>query len=327
MDGLVEATLFNLLLFLAFIAVLGLTVMVVAVYATTVPNPDLHRYESEKYFTDSKKESGRSEFPSISDPPSVDLTVVVPAYNEQERLPVMMDEAMEYLEERQKTNRSFSYEVIVVDDGSSDKTTPTALKYSEKYGTDKVRVLTLEKNRGKGGAVRLGMLSGRGRQLLFADADGASKFSHVEKLEAELKKINTEENLVVVCGSRAHLEKESVAQRSLFRTFLMYGFHFLVWFLCVRGVKDTQCGFKLLTRPAAELLFRNLHVNRWAFDVDLLYLAQYFRIPIGEVAITWHEIEGTKMVPVWSWLQMGRDLFLIRLRYMLGLWKISSKTS
>lgn len=286
--------------------------------------PNLSRYDSEKFYLDPKK-GKKLEFPSIHDPPSVDLSVIVPAYNEEERLPLMMDEALEYLEGRQTESPSFMYEIIIVDDGSSDKTTQTGQKYSLKYGEDKVRVLTLEKNRGKGGAVRLGMFVARGKLLLFADADGASKFSDYRKLEVEMKKIKKNpDNLAVVCGSRAHLEKDSIAQRSLFRTILMKGFHFVVWFLCVRGIKDTQCGFKLLTREAAILLFSNLHVERWAFDVDMLYLAQYFSIPIGEVAINWQEIEGSKMVPVWSWLQMGRDIILIRLKYLIGAWKIRS---
>lgn len=72
----------------------------------------------------------------------------------------------------------------------------------------------------------------------------------------------------------------------------MKGFHFLVWFLCVRGVRDTQCGFKLMTRPAARKLFTNLHVERWAFDVELLYIAQALGMRIGEVAVRWQEIEG-----------------------------------
>lgn len=291
---------------------------------TSTPYPYLGRYESEKFFENPDK-SEKSKFPSIHDPPSMDLSVIVPAYNEEERLPTMMEEAIEHLEKRQKSNPSFSYEVIIVDDGSKDKTTKTALKYSKMYGTDKVRVLTLEKNRGKGGAIRLGMFVARGKHLLFADADGASKFSDLEKLEDAMEKtVKKPENLAIICGSRAHLEEESIAKRSIFRTFLMYGFHFLVWFLCVKGIKDTQCGFKLLTREAAILTFSNLHVERWAFDVDLLYIAQYLNIPLAEVAIAWQEIEGSKMIPVWSWLQMGRDLLLIRLRYLLGAWKINS---
>lgn len=314
-----------MLLSLVGVAIIVAVIALIIVAMSTKPYPDLGRYDSEKYFLNEKQE--KCLFPSINDPASVELSVIVPAYNEEERLPMMMDEALEYLEERKKKLKSFTYEVIVVDDGSKDKTTQTAQSYCNKYGSDKIRVLTLAKNRGKGGAIRLGMFSARGRYLLFADADGASKFSDFTKLENEMKNMKKDSsNRAVVCGSRAHLEEESIAQRSFFRTILMKGFHFVVWFLCVRGIKDTQCGFKLLTREAAVLLFSNLHVERWAFDVDMLFLAQYFNIPVGEVAINWTEIEGSKMVPVFSWIQMGKDIILIRLRYFLGAWKITEKS-
>ncbi|XP_047234292.1 dolichyl-phosphate beta-glucosyltransferase isoform X2 [Girardinichthys multiradiatus] len=284
---------------------------------------NLTRHENEKYFLTATGE--KKPFPSLHDPFSRELSVVIPAYNEELRMPVMLDEAMQYLENRQKQNPSFTYEVIVVDDGSKDKTTEVALQYTNKHSADKVRVLTLVKNRGKGGAVRMGTLSSRGKLILMADADGATKFSDIEKVEAGLKDLNPgPENLAISCGSRAHLEKDSVAQRSVFRTFLMYGFHFLVWFFCVRGIKDTQCGFKLFTREAALKTFSFLHVERWAFDVELLYIAQCFKIPIAEVAVNWTEIEGSKLVPFWSWLQMGRDLIAIRLRYITGAWKLHS---
>lgn len=314
-----------MLLSLVGVAIIIAVIALIIVAMSTKPYPDLGRYDSEKYFLNEKQE--KCLFPSINDPASVELSVIVPAYNEEERLPMMMDEALEYLEERKKKLKSFTYEVIVVDDGSKDKTTQTAQSYCNKYGSDKIRVLTLAKNRGKGGAIRLGMFSARGRYLLFADADGASKFSDFTKLENEMKNMKKDSsNRAVVCGSRAHLEEESIAQRSFFRTILMKGFHFVVWFLCVRGIKDTQCGFKLLSREAAVLLFSNLHVERWAFDVDMLFLAQYFNIPVGEVAINWTEIEGSKMVPVFSWIQMGKDIILIRLRYFLGAWKITEKS-
>lgn len=314
-----------MLLSLVGVAIFIAVIALIIVTMSTKPYPDLGRYDSEKYFLNEKQE--KCLFPSINDPASVELSVIVPAYNEEERLPMMMDEALEYLEERKKKLKSFTYEVIVVDDGSKDKTTQTAQSYCNKYGSDKIRVLTLAKNRGKGGAIRLGMFSARGRYLLFADADGASKFSDFTKLENEMKNMKKDSsNRAVVCGSRAHLEEESIAQRSFFRTILMKGFHFVVWFLCVRGIKDTQCGFKLLSREAAVLLFSNLHVERWAFDVDMLFLAQYFNIPVGEVAINWTEIEGSKMVPVFSWIQMGKDIILIRLRYFLGAWKITEKS-
>ncbi|KAM9437077.1 dolichyl-phosphate beta-glucosyltransferase isoform 1-T1 [Salvelinus alpinus] len=298
-------------------------IVVLLIAHLTAGMVDLKRHEKEKLFLTATGE--KEPFPSLHDPSSLELSVIVPAYNEELRMPVMMEEAMGYLENRQKQQPLFTYEVIVVDDGSSDQTTEVALQNTRKYGADKVRVLTLVENRGKGGAVRMGTLSSRGKLILMADADGATKFADVEKVEAGLRDVNIKpENMAISCGSRAHLEEEAVASRSMFRTFLMYGFHFLVWFFCVRGIKDTQCGFKLFTREAALKTFSSLHVERWAFDVELLYIAQCFKIPIAEVAVNWTEIEGSKLVPVWSWLQMGRDLVFIRLRYITGAWRLES---
>nr|CAB3221220.1 dolichyl-phosphate beta-glucosyltransferase-like [Phallusia mammillata] len=280
------------------------------------------RYESEKYFlADNKKVA----FPSIFDKATIDLSVIVPAYNEEKRLPKMLVESLEHLEAKQKQNPKYEYEIIIVDDGSSDKTTEVGLGFTEKYGPSKVRVLTLFKNRGKGGAVRLGMMSARGRKLLMVDGDGATRFSDLDKVEAKLDEITTlpKESAIAV-GSRAHLEEEAIANRSVFRTFLMKGFHLLVWLLCVRTVRDTQCGFKLLTRSAAVPIFTNLHVERWAFDVEMLYIAENLHIPVVEVAVVWTEIEGSKIVPVLSWIQMGKDIFLIWLHYFLGLWSIKA---
>ncbi|KAK2828329.1 hypothetical protein Q5P01_019363 [Channa striata] len=138
------------------LAVLGLIVLLVIAHVTA-RMVNLTRHEKEKYFLTATGE--KVVFPSLHDPHSRELSVVVPAYNEELRMPVMLDEALQYLENRQKQNPSFTYEVIVVDDGSKDKTTELGLRYTKKYGADKVRVLTLVKNRGKGGAVRMVRLS------------------------------------------------------------------------------------------------------------------------------------------------------------------------
>ncbi|XP_010833927.1 PREDICTED: dolichyl-phosphate beta-glucosyltransferase isoform X2 [Bison bison bison] len=290
-------------------------------FITATEMPQLHRHEEEKFFLNVRGQ--REALPSIRDSPTKQLSVVVPSYNEEKRLPVMMDEALGYLEDRQKQDPTFTYEVIIVDDGSKDQTSKVAFKYCQKYGSDKVRVITLVKNRGKGGAIRMGVFSSRGKKILMADADGATKFPDIEKLEKGLNDLQPwPDQMAIACGSRAHLEKESIAQRSYFRTLLMYGFHFLVWFLCVKGIRDTQCGFKLLTREAASRTFSSLHIERWAFDVELLYIAQFFKIPIAEIAVNWTEIEGSKLVPFWSWLQMGKDLLFIRLRYLIGAWRL-----
>ncbi|XP_068627701.1 dolichyl-phosphate beta-glucosyltransferase [Battus philenor] len=302
-------------------------------YLTTSTYPIVKRYKDEESFFDPKTKD-RLNFPSISEPSSLNLTIVVPAYNEEERLPPMLDETLEFMENRIKQHTTYKYEIIIVSDGSKDKTVDIAHTYSEMYGTDKVRCLELIENRGKGGAVRLGVQNARGATILFADADGASKFEDLVKLESALKDIIRSDpitqpelvsnKLALSIGSRAHLEKESLATRSLFRNILMYGFHFLVWLFTVKGIKDTQCGFKLFTRKAADICFQSLHVNRWAFDVELLYIAQKLNIPIIEIPVRWTEIEGSKVTPVLSWIQMGCDLGLIWLKYKIGAWKIKS---
>uniref|UniRef100_A0A9L0JIE7 dolichyl-phosphate beta-glucosyltransferase n=1 Tax=Equus asinus TaxID=9793 RepID=A0A9L0JIE7_EQUAS len=277
--GLGAALLASALILISFVA-----------FITATEMPDLHRHEQEKFFLNARGQ--KETLPSIWDSPTKQLSVVVPSYNEEKRLPVMMDEALSYLEKRQKQDPTFTYEVIVVDDGSKDQTSE-------------------------------GIFSSRGEKILMADADGATKFPDVEKLEKGLNDLQPwPDQMAIACGSRAHLEKESIAQRSYFRTLLMYGFHFLVWFLCVKGIRDTQCGFKLLTREAASRTFSSLHIERWAFDVELLYIAQFFKIPIAEIAVNWTEIEGSKLVPFWSWLQMGKDLLFIRLRYLTGAWRL-----
>lgn len=295
---------------------------------TSSKHPNIVRYEAEKSFMSANGEK-RKKFPSLMDQPSVYLSVVVPSYNEEERLPVMMDETLEFLEAKIANKKSCwgmeGYEIIVVDDGSRDGTSKVAMKYVEKFGDDKVRVLTLAKNRGKGGAVRLGMLSARGRYVLFVDADGATKFSDLDKLFVEIERLPQDRAIAV--GSRSHLEQESIAERSFFRTILMKGFHLVVWLFCVRSVHDSQCGFKLLTREAAQICFLNLHVERWAFDVELLLIAEKLSIDVAEVAVNWVEVDGSKVVPVFTWLQMGHDIFLIWLHYFLRLWKIKEVTA
>jgi len=105
----------------------------------------------------------------------------------------------------------------------------------------------------------------------------------------------------------------------------MWGFHFLVDFLCgVGDIRDTQCGFKLFSRETAHLLFSNLHVERWAFDVELIYLAGKYGVPIKEVAVNWEEVSGSHLDPFYSSVEMGIDLVKISFMYTVGVW--SSKT-
>lgn len=325
----------DFLLQILYLLVVVLAVVVIGTVLTArrlcSRKPVIIRSESERYFLDRLKGQKilfpLSNYFEQKEINKVSLSVIVPAYNEEKRLPVMLDEAIAFLEKRTKErpdHRPFTYEIIVVDDGSSDKTAQVVLSYSDKYTTEKVRLMKLETNRGKGGAVRLGVLASRGQLILFADADGATKFSELEKLEAKLidedgKLVPKGERMMAI-GSRSHMEQEAIATRSKFRTILMRGFHFIVWFSAVRSVRDTQCGFKLFPRDMALLLFSWTHIERWAFDVELLHLAERLGFQVHEVCVHWTEIAGSKIVPVFSWLQMGRDVLLIAFLYLIGAW-------
>lgn len=166
--------------------------------------PPIITHESEKKYRSPKSPSEPRSLPLLAGPSTVDLTVVVPAFNEKDRLPAMMEETIGHLN---SLSPKRSYEILIVDDGSSDTTSNVALKIGTNYPKSDIRVVTLEKNIGKGGAVRHGMLHGGGERLLMVDADGASKFSDLEKLWKAMDKIAPNKKAGVAVGSRAHLVK------------------------------------------------------------------------------------------------------------------------
>ena len=171
----------------------------------------------------------------------------------------------------------FTWEIIVVDDGRKDRTKDVAYEYIQRYNADNIRVLVEFYNRGKGGAIRMGVLSCRGRYILMADADGATTFSEIEKLEKAVK-----EGYDLAVGSRNHQKEEAIARRAWYRNVLMYGFNFLVNVLSgIHGIHDTQCGFKLFSRRVARSVFHSLHLERWAFDIEVLYVASRLNYKIA----------------------------------------------
>ena len=282
---------------------------------------------------------------------AVDLSVVIPAYNEEQRLPVMLDATLSYFKEY-ATNSRISFEILVVDDHSIDGTASVVRKYtaaevaaaeatcaegkqcesssSHDFYSD-IRLLSLARNHGKGGAVRRGVLFSRGSYVLMVDADGATDIRDFDKVFTSLQRVETKiakfkGTVAASFGSRAHLEEESIAKRTFVRTLLMRGFHAFVSVLITDTIKDTQCGFKLFTRSAAKFLFANLHLEGWAFDIELIHLAQIHGIPLSEVAVRWTEIEGSKLIRnkvdlVRAAVFMARDILCVRLSYLLGIWK------
>jgi dolichyl-phosphate beta-glucosyltransferase len=215
----------------------------------------------------------------MSEAATPELSIVIPAFNEEQRLPLFLAGALQWL-----AASDMGREVIVVDDGSNDATASVA----EKHG---VRVIRHDRNRGKGAAVRTGMLAARGRLRLFVDADGATTMDEFPALLAAIR-----DGAQVAVGSREGGGK--VVKVSGLRKFLGRWFNRAVRVGAVSGIKDTQCGFKLFTDAAAETLFSLSREDGYAFDVEVLFLAQKLGMKIAEVPVNWTEIPGSK-VRVW----------------------------
>ncbi|KAK3214056.1 hypothetical protein GRF29_28g1892730 [Pseudopithomyces chartarum] len=321
-------------------------------YTTVLPNGQrsepkelpcwMDKWVAEKEL--SKKRTAGKRRQTLADIPieqaEVFMSVVVPAYNEEDRLTGMLEEAVDYLQQeygdapdtqtpdaasKSGKEREKGWEILLVSDGSTDKTVEKALHFAKEHQLSQhrksvsgpwkdhlkhearipngsIRVIELEANRGKGGAVTHGMRHARGQYVVFADADGASRFSDLGALVEGCKKVQDERGRGVAIGSRAHLVgSEAVVKRSKLRNFLMHSFHLLLRLMtppATASIADTQCGFKLFSRPALPYIIPYMHSEGWIFDVEMLMLAESGRIPMTEVAIGWKEVGGIQQTKI-----------------------------
>jgi glycosyltransferase involved in cell wall biosynthesis len=214
---------------------------------------------------------------------AVELSVVVPAYNEERRLPGLLDALGTHLDP--STN-----EIIVVDDGSSDATSEVASRALAHLPG--ARVLRLPENRGKGGAVRAGVRATTGRIVVYMDADFATDLTSLVPLVKAL------DHADVSIGSRAHDDSVVTGSR-LNRTIMGRTFNKVTRRLTGFDHLDTQCGFKAFRRPIAKLLFASSTVNGFAFDVEILHLAHELGLRVVETPVHWEHVDGSKIRP-WS---------------------------
>lgn len=236
----------------------------------------------------------------------IELSIVIPAYNEEERITSTLESIDAYFSVNKR-----SYEVIVVDDGSSDKTTAVVSALASRLAN--LKIYTLPENKGKGYAVRFGGLKARGELVLFNDADGATPIEEVEKLESALLG-----DFQIAIGSRAIFSESTSVSTVWYRKFLGRIFNRTINLLILPGIADTQCGFKLFTKDAAQRLFNAQKIERFAFDVELLFLARKFGYRIKEVPINWTNVEGSKVNLLTDSTKMLIDVLKLRLRYFLG---------
>ncbi len=235
-------------------------------------------------------------------PPAFEeISVVVPALNEVKRIRGSIEEIVGFL-----SGRFARFEVLLVDDGSTDGTSNAAAS----LGHPAVRVLRNETNRGKGASVRLGVLEARYDPILFTDADLSAPIAELEKLLVPLAGGSD-----VVVASRRLARSE--VRRSLLRRILGWGFSVLVSLLLVRGVRDTQCGFKLFRRSPAREIFRLQTIDRWGFDPEILAIAQRRGLRIAEVPVRWTQ-SGETRVRLSTPFAMAWELVKIRWNDLRG---------
>ncbi len=232
--------------------------------------------------------------------PKVDLSVVVPAFNEERRLPPTLIDIIDFFD-----RKAISYEVLVIDDGSSDTTAEVVRKFERVR--NQVRLIQLPKNYGKGHAVRLGVLNSRGQRIIFADADGAAPIQEFDRLESAIS-----EGADIAIGSRALASADTKVATSIHRRLFGRVFNKCVNLILLPTIADTQCGFKMFTRKTAMFLFRKQRADRFSFDVELLYMAHKANLNVKEVPINWTNVPGSKVNLVRDSLAMFRDVLRFR---------------
>ncbi len=231
------------------------------------------------------------------------LTIVVPAYNEAARIGQTLDRLFAW-----RQARSPSVEIVVVDDGSRDDTVAVA----RRCGTDQTqfRVETLGRNRGKGAAVRHGVQVARGQWVLFSDADLSTPIEEIDKLLAAIVA-----GADIAIASRDTVGSVLDRRQPAYREAMGRTFNALVRALGVPGIADTQCGFKLFAAEAARRCFGRMTIERFAFDVEVLYIARRLGYRIAEVGVRWIDDDRSTVSPVRDAARMLSDVARIRWRH------------
>lgn len=236
------------------------------------------------------------------------LAIVIPAYNEASRLPATLHSVRDFLDRDGR-----SAEVIVVDDGSTDGTS-TVVREVERTD-DRVRLIRLPQNRGKGYAVRTGVVNANAELVLFADADGATPFDEFHRLERRLAP-----ETPIAIGSRALEDRETKVEARIYRKVAGRLFHAVVRLYAIRGFNDTQCGFKLFRADVAHDLFSRMRMAGYSFDVEVLLMAGRSGYGVAEVPVNWTHQPGSKVRVVRDGIRMAFDVMRIRTNAARGLY-------
>jgi len=230
-----------------------------------------------------------------------DISIVIPAYNEAGRLPLFMDRIVAYCQRQQKI-----YEIIVVDDGSCDDTVKSVTPYRAKFS--RLYVVRIRRNRGKGYAVKRGLLWATGGIRLFLDADGSVGPEEIGKNLHYIEK----DGYDIFIGSRVLKERGQVLKVKWYRKLVGIVFNFCVQSFLFKDIKDTQCGFKMFKKEVVKPLFSRSYIRGFGFDVEILYLAHKMGYRIKEGPVSWHHVTNSKVNLVLDSIRMFIDILRVR---------------
>lgn len=239
------------------------------------------------------------------------LSLIIPAYNEEKRILPTLKEIYAYL-----AGRDYTFEIIVVDDGSTDKTVQIVKDFIKNVNPSDgklINILLNGENKGKGYTVKNGMLSANGEYIFFTDADLSTPIEELERCLPYLQG-----NYDIVIGSRSLADSDIIIHQPWYREKMGKIFNFMVNMILIKGIIDTQCGFKGFKRKAVETIFNRCAIEGFSFDVETLYLARKFNFTIKEIPIKWRNSTLSKVSPVRHSVQMFLDLIGIRINELKG---------
>jgi dolichyl-phosphate beta-glucosyltransferase len=228
------------------------------------------------------------------------LSIVIPCYNEEQRLPRTIEQIHRYLD-----GKNASYELVLVDDGSADGTRLIMDAAAERHSA--VRIEALQRNRGKGRALAVGVQAASGDEILLTDADLSTPIEELDKLQAALNN-----GAGVAIGSRALRASRVEISQPIYRVLMGKAFNLIVQAVLLPGIWDTQCGFKLFRADVAHKVFAGLTTDGFGYDPEVLFRARRQGVKIVEVPVVWRNSAPTTVSPIRSSLDMLKHVLRVR---------------
>ena len=235
------------------------------------------------------------------------LSIIIPAYNEEKNLISTINKFDKYF-----CGQNYSYEIIIVNDGSTDNTVEISKKLIKNIKN--LYLINNTKNKGKGAVVKQGLLKASGRYRLFIDADNATSINHVDKIWEQFKNKND-----VVIGVRHYSDADGAYQKikqPKWKRFLGLFGNYIVQFLTIKGIKDTQCGFKAFSEKAIQKIVPKMKINRWMFDVEMLILAKKNNLNIAKIPVIWENSKQSR-VGIKGYFISLKEILKIKLNIIL----------